>query len=429
MNILSNGLMRHRRGTVALFCMCLIYFFAYFQRLALPGTIFDELQSEFHASAAAITALGAIFLYVYGFMQFFTGLLADRFGGARVLLTGGAVLAVSSIVFPLVHSLPWLYLMRALTGLGASLVFISIVKELDTMVAARHFAMMLCVVLFVGYAGGVAGTMPLAHAVAIWGWRLAMLVCGVLCGAVWLATWFFLRGRQPPAAIPSGQHGLWRRLRIIIVNPDTRPIITFGAINFGVYFLWQATLGKKLLTDIAGYTSDQASMVTFWMMLISMLSTSCSGFVSRLVGNRRCPPIIFCAVLTALSMAGMSVALIAGGRGGWLYVGLLAVALASSASPVVCAVIKEVNPPESAGSSVGFLNGVSYLAVAVIGNLAGVVMDVFGGTPHAAGGAVVYPRTAYLCLMLACLALALWSLRMAWRVRESRGVSVYGVPG
>ena len=46
------------RNILLLLCMCLLYFFSYFQRIAVPGICFDELQRDFKTSAAAITALG-----------------------------------------------------------------------------------------------------------------------------------------------------------------------------------------------------------------------------------------------------------------------------------------------------------------------------------------------------------------------------------
>src|SRR5437763_463653 len=94
---------KKRRELIMLFGMIALYFFSYFQRVAVPGTVFNELQVDFKASAAAITALGALFLYVYGFWQIFAGMLADRFGGLRMLLIGGLLMTFGSLVFPLAH--------------------------------------------------------------------------------------------------------------------------------------------------------------------------------------------------------------------------------------------------------------------------------------------------------------------------------------
>src|SRR5450759_1644366 len=113
--------------------MIALYFFSYFQRVAVPGTVFNELQVDFNASAVAITALGALFLYVYGFWQIFAGMLADRFGGLRMVLIGGLLMTAGALVFPLARGLPLLYTTRVLVAFGASFMYISLIKEIDTL--------------------------------------------------------------------------------------------------------------------------------------------------------------------------------------------------------------------------------------------------------------------------------------------------------
>ena len=43
----------------------LFYFVANFQRIAVPGAIFDILEQELSVGAPQITAFGALFMYVY----------------------------------------------------------------------------------------------------------------------------------------------------------------------------------------------------------------------------------------------------------------------------------------------------------------------------------------------------------------------------
>ena len=111
--------------------MTAIYFFAYFQRVAVPGTIFDQLQHGFGISAAQVSMLAALYLYPYAFMQPFVGILVDKLGASRVLLTGGLLMCIGSILFPLSSSLAALYAGRVIVGLGSSLIYLSVVKEID----------------------------------------------------------------------------------------------------------------------------------------------------------------------------------------------------------------------------------------------------------------------------------------------------------
>ena len=78
-----------------------LYFFSFFQRVAVPGSIFNDIQTEFGISAADVTKLSAIYLFVYASMQPFAGYMADRFGGIRVVIVSGLLLCLGSILFPL----------------------------------------------------------------------------------------------------------------------------------------------------------------------------------------------------------------------------------------------------------------------------------------------------------------------------------------
>jgi len=54
------GALQCKRVEIAiLVCMLAVYFFSYFQRVAVPGTVFDEIQATFGVTATAVTALGA----------------------------------------------------------------------------------------------------------------------------------------------------------------------------------------------------------------------------------------------------------------------------------------------------------------------------------------------------------------------------------
>ena len=418
--------MSKSRKIWAFIAMCIVYFFSYFHFLALPGTLFDELQTDFTAGAAAIVGLGAVFMYAYGISQFFTGLLVDRYGGARILPIGGALLAFASLIFPWMHSLSWLYVMRALIGVAGGLIFISMVKELDGMFHPRNFAMILCLCLFAGYSGGLAGTWPLALTAGRWGWRPVMFAVGLMSVFAWLMTVIFLRGRRVTAH-PPHRAVLWRWVRMVLKNPDIWPIMIFGTVNLGVYFIWQTVLGKKMLTDIGGVAPDRAAAVSFWMMTICMLATTLSGFISHLIQNRRRPIIFGCAILTMLALVLMALAIWRGYAARWFVVSLFLLGLAGSASPIVSAAIKEVNPQEVAGVAIGLLNTVGCLVAAFLSHLIGLVMDAFGGI-SVQGGMKVYPRAAYFTVIIGCMMMAVWSCRMAWKMRESCGANVYGLP-
>ena len=115
---------------ILIFIGALFYFFANFQRIAIPGAVFDVLQHELKVSAPFITAFGAIFMYVYACSQLVNGVLVDRYGGLRVMMAGGVVLALGCLLFPVTSNLALMYFSRALVGIGGSMFYLSLIREL-----------------------------------------------------------------------------------------------------------------------------------------------------------------------------------------------------------------------------------------------------------------------------------------------------------
>ena len=70
-----------------IFLACILYVMANFQRVAIPGAIFDTLQADLQANAPTITSFGATFMYTYAFSLLAIGMLVDRFSGVKVILS------------------------------------------------------------------------------------------------------------------------------------------------------------------------------------------------------------------------------------------------------------------------------------------------------------------------------------------------------
>jgi MFS family permease len=406
-----------------LLLICGLYFFSYFFRVAIPGTIFNELQSDFAVSASSIALLGAVTFYVYASLQMFVGGLADRFGGPRMLVLGATCMAGGAILFPLSESLTMLLVARALTGFGASFIFLCMVKEIDELFAARHFTMVLSAAIFIGYWGGPVGTYPLEEAVAALGWRRSLGAVAALCTLLTLVITFkfytagMLRARSRPFSLG--------RIRDVITNRAAIPALCSGSLCFAIYLLFQATVGKKMLEDCFGLTSARAAAITFAMAIANITGTVLSGFVCRLISNRRKPLILIASFCLVLSLAGM-LAVMAGVLGvSWIMLCYIVLALAGCCGPIFSSVMKETNPPDSVATSIGYINFTCYSLIALLGSASGIILDAFKTSAHTFNNVLMYPPRAYALLLTLCLVLALAALVMAFFVRETRGSGIY----
>jgi len=426
MKILKKSKTISRKRAVILFLlMAGLYAVSFFQRVAVPGTIFNDLQKEFAVGAGAITVLSSIYLFIYAGQQFFLGILADKFGGIRLTVISGIILCLGAVLFPLSHSLWALYLSRALIGLGAGAMFLSGIKEIDNMVKAKNFAPLVGVFCVIGYGGGLLGTRPFRAMVDAMGWREALMAVAIFSVILLFITFLVGFNVQTKKEEISKKTAI-NNIKLILSNGRAYPLLIAVMINFSLYFSIQSTIGLKFLCDFLKMETDKAADYTFVMMLFTLMTMLVSGMISRKMGNKRKPFLVFCSVnsLSAviLLLCGVFFKLPA------LCFMLAYVMLAVSAgfAPVTISFMKEINHKDAAGLSVGTQNTATYLSVAISTGLIGLILDMFKSkTIITATGINIYPPIAYITVFCLMLIFAIISVITALKTKETNGKNIH----
>ena len=400
------------RVKILLVFAALLYFFTNIQRVAIPGAVFNQLQEKYQLSAPYITALGAIFMYVYAGMQLVVGLLADRFGGFRTMLLGGAVFSVGSLWFPYTETPLPMYVARALTGLGGSMIYLSLIQE--TIAAfPKNYTIMVAAMIMAGYAGGITANAPFSALVNSCGLDPTLLGVGVLTLLCFLLYSGVLTTVKLPAVRASSFHPE-KFLEVLKVRHN-RHLFLFIGLNWGIYYVIQTVIGKKYLEDCCGISQGTAAWVLSAMGFLSAVAGFSFAVISRHIGNRRR---VFCrisGVMCATALLGITV--LTAAAGGWLPAVLFCcLATTASMTSIAIPLLKETNDPALAGSAIAFMNFCSYVSVAVLGNAAGFLLNIF--PPERVGNVLVYSRWSYLALLVPMCAGALVVLRYSWRMRE-----------
>jgi predicted MFS family arabinose efflux permease len=412
-----------RPARVAALCALLaVYFFSFFQRAAIPGTMFNEIQSDLKLTAVAVTSLAAVFTYVYGGVQLFVGFAADRFGGIRTLLVGGALMTIGATAFPLSHSPTMLYASRIVTALGASVMYLSIIKEACLLFPPRHFPTILGVTLMVGYSGGLAGMLPFERLVALLGWRTALLGIAAVMSLTLLAAWGILRRfnhfKPPPESFSL------KPLAVVLRRRDNWPLFVLVSLNFPIYFVIQTILGKKFLQDFSGLSSASAATFTSIMILTTAIASLSASLLLPWTKHRRKPWILLGTGLLLAATGLLLGGVVCHASRGLFLLAYLLLAAAMLANPATTTTMKELNRPDSVALAISVINGLSYLAAGVVGNLSGYILDRFKAQAVVTGTSTVYPPMAYAAVFAFLALLAVIVLVVACLVRETHGQAV-----
>ena len=397
--------------------LLLLYSLSYFQRTAIPGTIFGQLQSEYGFSAVKIAGLSATFMYVYSVFQIVSGMLADKYGGMRMVLIGGVLLGIGALIFPLTGNIWLLYFVRILAALGASTLYLSLMRETERIFGHKNYALMLGVCYFVGYGGGMLGTWPFAAAMEFFDWKnilIAVAVAIIIFYALFLCSFKFVP--LPPVCASSIS---WRSLSGIMKNPYSWMLSFCSTVCFATYFIIQTIFGKKLLEDVAGMSSRGAALVVLLLTVVCMTVIFLSGFISKLIHNRHrklMRAAIWCYFLTTVVTASV---FHFGLPGYILIVCYIFYAVASGSTLIFSVAMQEINCRENMILSAGFINCLNYFAVALFSVLVGALLDSIGG--EIIDGVVVYSYRAYRILFDLLLIPGVLALAVSYFLPETGG--------
>ncbi|MDD5704435.1 MAG: MFS transporter [Kiritimatiellae bacterium] len=399
--------------------MVLLYMLSFFQRTAIPGTVFNEIQSECRLTASAVAALGTIFVLVYGSMQIAVGFVVDRFGGGKSILFGGGVMAAGSLLFPLCHEAGLLFATRAFTGLGACFMYLCILKETSVRFPPRLFTVLLGGAIFCGMLGGMLGTWPMQQLAAAIGWRQALFGVGVLTVLATLAAWLSLR--RLPERLTRPTPVAWRYLREVLTNRRALPLLVSGLWGYPVYFVVQTTVGKKFLEDFAGLTAGRAAGFTLLMAVTGAVSVLFSGWAVNRFGQRRKPWLM----ISGAGLLVASVMLLCGTLApapGWIFLcAYVFLSLINIASPVQAALMRELHRARVLALSVASFNGLCYIGAGLMTSAAGAIMDAYRSQAVSSAAGLHYPREAYAWIFACLLASSTICTALYVLTPETRG--------
>ena len=418
----NSSLMQKKWNWWLLATSVVIYFFVNFQRSSIPGTIFNELQSDFQATAAQVTNISAVFMYVYAATQLVAGLAADKFGGVRTIFWGALLLCVGSLIFPLCSNMGLLLLGRVLVGLGCGAIYLAIVKEIDR-VYPEKFTSVLGTVILLGYAGSIIGGWPLSKAVQFISWRWAFAAAAVLTLIGYLG--FIYCKKQ--VAIPKVRREKLSLLPFIVVlkSRNCRWLLIAGGVGYAVYYLMLAVMGKKLLEDICQTPASTAGFCVSLMVIVAAGMNFLVGYLSTRFGNLR-KPFLYATLAASVVGAVMGLIGLKLHAGTWYFVIVMQLFAASAGfSPVSNSLMREYTPAQYTGSGASVLNFVAYLAVAVCGNLAGILMDAFSDGKVVKAGVVIYPASSYAAVLTLSLIIGVSALLAGLMLPETYGKNIY----
>ena len=371
---------------------------AVFNRSSL-GVAGLDAEHRFGISAAALSTFSMLQMLVYAGMQIPVGLLVDRFGPRRMLLTGLTVMCAAQACFAAVASFGLALAARGLLGCGDAMVFISVLRIVAAWFPARRVPLLTQLTSLTGAAGGIASAWPLAWALRAIGWSGTFLVIAALGACVLVLPLVVVRDTPHGSSLrlsakakseaeaqskakspqPSGSTGarVRDRMRAAWARPETRLALWihfttgFPAMVFSL--LW----GYPFLVQGEGLGSGAASGLLTLLICANM--ACCFGF-GILLTRRPEHRVALALGVVGVTALGLGAVLAWPGRAPlWLLVILVFVYASNGAGSMIgFDVARSANPPERLGTASGIVNVGAFLATGITLLATGFLVDRTG---------------------------------------------------
>ncbi|MFB6114175.1 MAG: MFS transporter [Halodesulfurarchaeum sp.] len=350
--------------------LCTLAFFGTMVARLVISPVVPDITNQFTVSNGLIgLALSGMWV-AYAMSQFPSGLLGDKYGERKVMLTAVGGTAVTSLGLAISPSFPVFFVSTVLLGAAAGLHY-----TVATTYLTRQFDN-IGRAIGVHVAGGpLAGLVaPVAAVlVASWfGWRAGIALGLVVAVPVFVAFWFTIQPTEPRRPDTDVRD----RLNVgAITELISRPQIAYTvALAVMGAFTWQATASflPTFLEVYHGLHSTTAGILFSGYFVISGIAQPVLGSVSDRYSRE---PVILVTMLSGLIGYG---ALVRGDSLVVIVLGVFFVGIAMSWGSSIQSRFMDNLSDSERGSGFGLIR-TTYMSLGATGSVAvGAVSDVFG---------------------------------------------------
>ncbi|MGP9628255.1 Bcr/CflA family efflux MFS transporter [Halomonas sp. AOP42-C1-46] len=233
---------------------------------------FPVIGESLRISQQAVSLSVSVYVFAMAVGQLIGGALSDRFGRQRVLMSGLAIFALSSIVIGMADSLNTLLSGRAVQAIGAGLTLVSVPALVRDRVAGRDAAKLFSMMGFIMVlAPGIAPSVGSAI-LALGSWHyifFALAVYAVLLVPLLVRVLFSGKGKVSRTKSPK--MSLLARYKLVLSTKPALPFIAWQAASFSTLmmfityasFIYQGHFGQSPSSFSVLFAANIVAMLFF----------------------------------------------------------------------------------------------------------------------------------------------------------------------
>ena len=251
-----------------------------FTTVYITQPVLPVIESEFGIDARTASLSVSMVIFGIALANLPFGMLADRYPIKPIILTGGAMITVTSLVCAITHGIVVLIAARFIQGLFIPSLTTCIAAYLAQSLPAARLNVVMGSYVSATVAGGLGGRLlggwihPPLH------WRYAFVSAAVLLIAATTAAFRWLPGENPKRKIESQQAGFVD----LLARPE---LLRIFAVAFGAFFVFSSMFNYLPFYLSKPPFSARTEVITFMYLayLIGIVMGPISGRLSNHIGS------------------------------------------------------------------------------------------------------------------------------------------------
>ncbi|MBJ6798645.1 MFS transporter [Geomonas propionica] len=374
---------QRRQRWLIFFILSLIYILVYFYRVSL-AVVAKDVSRDLNLTPAQLGSLSSILFYVYAAAQIPLGPMIDRLG-SRIVISGcGVLTAIGGILFSQAGNMGQALVARVLIGIGTASVLMATFSLFSHWFTKQEFGKVSGLMVAVGNMGNLAGTAPLALAVAWIGWRNSFLTIGIMQALATVLVFLLVRDRPAvavegagePAPAKMGMLEAWKR---ITTNRDFWLLAGLAFAWYGCYLAVQGLWGGPYLMEVLKLTREETGRMLMFTSIGFICGSLVIDSIARKVAHSYKKTFLWGQILLLILMIGFQ------GPIDHLPPLLLGfyffcLGLAVSSGVMIYPINRSMFPVSIVGTALTSINLFVLLGAASVQQIMGIVLDAVGKT-------------------------------------------------
>jgi len=255
------------------------------------GSLFPFISKEFNQDVSYLGQLSGFFLLGIGLFQIPGGLFATKYGSRRSAILGILLSSIAVIISSLTTQIAVFVILRFIVGLGMAFFFSAGVTLITTYLGKRSEGTGIGLLNSFQAIGGIIGIFGWILVADVFGWRLSLILSGILGVVIGLMMIFLL-----PVETRSRTTISLSLLRKILFS---RFLISLGIILTATQLAWGLTVSFFVfyLMDKMKITPEFAGVISSIPLIVYVFTSPITGKIYDKSNNSKLLLLIFSIML------------------------------------------------------------------------------------------------------------------------------------